>query len=81
MTKKDLRIVQPRPDGRWEGRKPGAKRASFVTDTQRQAEKLTRESLRRAGGGELQIRDGKGRIRDSDTVPKGHDPFPPRDTR
>ena len=81
MAKKNVRIVQPRPDKKWEGRKPGAKRASVVANTKREAEKRTREMLRKDGGGELQIRDERGRIADSDTVPKGHDPFPPKDTK
>ncbi|MDP3984720.1 MAG: DUF2188 domain-containing protein [Acidimicrobiia bacterium] len=33
------------------------------------------------GGGEVTIHGRDGRIRDSDTVPPGHDPNPPRDKR
>jgi Uncharacterized protein conserved in bacteria (DUF2188) len=75
------RIVQPQPDGRWEVTKPGSSRASVVTDTQRQAIDAGRPIVANAGGGELQIRGRDGRIRDSDTVPPGNDPFPPRDTK
>jgi hypothetical protein len=39
------------------------------------------EIVRRAGGGETVIHGRDGRIRDSDTIAPGHDPFPPRDER
>jgi hypothetical protein len=80
-SKKNVRIVQPRPDGRWEVTRPGSDRASRVTDTQREAIDAGRPMVANSGGGELQIRGRDGRIRDSDTVAPGHDPFPPRDKR
>jgi hypothetical protein len=75
------RIVAPRPDGQWEVKAPGADRASGVFDTQREAVQRGKEIVGNSGGGEVQIRGRDGRIRDSDTVPPGNDPFPPRDTK
>jgi hypothetical protein len=72
------RMVIPRADGTWEVRAPGADRASGVFDTQRDAIDRGREIVRNLGGGELQIRGTNGQIRASDTVPHGHDPFPPK---
>lgn len=31
-----------------------------------------------SGGGEVRIQDSDDKFRDSDTVPPGNDPFPPR---
>lgn len=75
------RIVQPRSDGQWEVVKPGADRASAVTDTQAAAIDRARDILGNDGGGELTIKGRNGRIRDSDTVPPGNDPNPPTDKR
>ena len=60
---------------------PDAERASAVRPTQAEAITRAREILGNDGGGELTIQDRHGRIRDSDTVPPGNDPFPPRDRR
>jgi hypothetical protein len=46
-----------------------------------QAEDRARAILRNSGGGELITHGTDGKIRDSDTVPPGNDPFPPRDER
>lgn len=75
------RIVQRRHDGRWEVKAPRADRASAVTNTQSAAIDRAREILTNDGGGELTIKGTDGRIRDSDTVPPGNDPNPPRDRR
>lgn len=75
------RNVTPRPDGRWNVRRPGGQRASVVTDTQKQAIDRGRDLLRRAGGGELTIHNRQGKFRDSDTVAAGRDPNPPKDTK
>ena len=86
MTKKSnrpqRRHVTPRDGGkRWADTAAGAKRAAGVYDTQREAQAAARERLRRSGGGELTTHGRDGRIRDSDTVGGGNDPFPPRDKR
>ena len=48
-------------------------------DTKAAAETRAREIVRNAGGGEVVIHGIHGRIQDSDTIPQGNDPFPPRD--
>lgn len=75
------RIIQQRRDGDWEIKKPGADRASAITDTQSAAIDRARQILGNDGGGELTIKGTDGKIRDSDTVPPGNDPNPPRDRR
>ena len=75
------RHVTPNPDGGWDVQKPGASRASSHHSTQAEAEARAKQIVARAGGGEVRIHDRKGRIRDSDTVPPGRDPNPPRDTK
>ena len=75
------RHVVPNPDGGWDVRAPGAGRSSAHTDTQSNAIDRAREIVGNVGGGEVVIHRPDGRIRDSDTVPPGHDPFPPRDTK
>ena len=67
------RIVQQRPDGRWEVVAPHHQRASTVTDTQQQAIDAARPMLANSGGGELRIKGRDGRLRDSDTVAPGHE--------
>jgi hypothetical protein len=81
MTRKpERRIVEPNKDrGGYDIKKPGTARASAHTNTKREAMTRGREILRNLGGGELTERDVKGRIVDSDTVPKGNDPYPPKD--
>jgi len=74
------RHVVPSGDG-WDVRAPGADRASSHHDTQADAIDRARQIVRNDGGGEVVIHGQDGRIRDSDTVPPGHDPFPPRDKR
>jgi len=75
------RIVQPTQDNRWEVKAPGADRASSTHDTQRQAEQKAKQIVKNLGGGDVTIKGTDGRIRDSDTVPRGNDPNPPRDKR
>ncbi|MHB8892147.1 MAG: DUF2188 domain-containing protein [Candidatus Limnocylindrales bacterium] len=75
------RHVVPSGDGRWAVRREGSGRASGVFDTQRQAEGRAREITHNTGGGEVVTHGRDGRIRDSDTVSPGNDPFPPRDAK
>lgn len=81
MAKRNERHVSPHPDGGWQVTKPGASRSSARVDTQTHAIDRAREILQRDGGGEIVIHRPDGRIRDSDTVPPGRDPNPPRDTK
>lgn len=75
------RHVVPNPNGGWDVVKPRGQRVSSHHDTQGEAIDRGREIVRNAGGGEVRIHGRDGKIRDSDTVPPGNDPNPPRDTR
>lgn len=75
------RHVVRQEDGRWAVKAPNAKKASSVSQTQREAIAKAREVVRNQGGGEVRIHGRDGRIRDSDTVKPGNDPNPPRDRR
>jgi hypothetical protein len=75
------RHVVPDPDGGWDVKAPGGGRSSGHFPTQEKAIDRAREIVRNTGGGEVVIHDRGGRVRDSDTVPPGNDPNPPRDTR
>ena len=74
-------VVPNRDKGGWDVRAPHAKRASSHHPTQADAVLRAREILGSTGGGETVIHGRDGKIRDSDTVPPGRDPFPPRDAR
>jgi hypothetical protein len=67
--------------GGWDINAPHAKRSSGHFETKKEAEDRGREILRNLGGGELTIHDKHNKIIDSDTVPKGNDPNPPRDKK
>jgi Tfp pilus assembly protein PilW len=81
MPKPTDRHVVPDGNGGWKVVAPNAQRASARTDTQAAAESIARQIVRNAGGGEVVTHRPNGRIRDSDTVPHGNDPVPPRDTK
>lgn len=74
------RYVVKHPNG-WAVKAADAKRASAVTATQAEAEAKAKAIVRNAGGGEVRIQGRNGRFRDSDTVPPGNDPNPPRDRK
>jgi hypothetical protein len=71
-------MVSPSPRGGWDVNKPGGSRASSHHDTQADAQAAARGYLRNSCGGELISQGQDGRIRAKDTVPPGHDPYPPR---
>lgn len=82
MTKgNERRHVVANPDGGWDVKKPGSSRASKHFETQQEAITRAREIVRNGGGGEVRIHGRDGRIRDSDTIVSGKDPYPPRDKR
>ena len=81
MSKPSNRHVVPDPDGGWNVKAPNSQRASAHTRTQAEAERRAKEIVGNLGGGEVVVHRPDGRIRDSDTVPPGNDPYPPRDTR
>lgn len=81
MSNDNRRHVVPNKDGGWDVEKPGGKRASAHTDTQKEAIARAKEIVENAGGGEVRIHGRDGKIRNSDTVAPGNDPFPPRDKK
>jgi hypothetical protein len=81
MSSENNTHVVPNPDGGWDVKKPGASRASAHTETQQQAIARAKEIVTNAGGGEVRANGRDGKIRDSDMVTPGNDPFPPRDTK
>jgi hypothetical protein len=60
---------------------PGSERASSVHGRQRDAEQAAKQTVRNLGGGEVRIQGRDGKWRDSDTVPPGNDPNPPKDKK
>ena len=74
------RYVVKHPRG-WAVKEGGNPEPESVHHGQSDAERFAKETVRHLGRGEVRIQDRRGRWRDSDTVPPGHDPFPPRDTK
>ena len=74
------RYVTRHPNG-WAVKAPNAKRPSSVHNTQREAESEAKRIVGNLGGGEVRIQGRDGKWRDSDTVPPGNDPNPPRDQK
>ena len=72
------RYVVHDPEGGWDVKGPGAERASSHHATQAEAIERAKQIVRNLGGGEVRIQGTDGRWRDSDTVPPGHDPYPPK---
>ncbi|MCZ7664810.1 MAG: DUF2188 domain-containing protein [Thermoleophilia bacterium] len=77
----ERRHVVPNPKGGWDVKGPNAERASSHHDTQSEAEARAKQIVGRGGGGEVVIHNRQGVIRDTDTVPPGNDPCPPKDSR
>ena len=67
--------TQQRPDGKWESKAEGAKRASKVTDTQAEAWEYSKDMARKTGG-EAYLKGRNGKIRERNTY--GKDPYPPK---
>jgi uncharacterized protein DUF2188 len=80
VSRNERHVVADR-DGGWNVVRPGADRTSGHFTSQGEAIDRAREIVRNSGGGEVVIHRPSGTIRDSDTVPPGHDPFPPRDRK
>ena len=79
MAKNDRFVVRHGDD--WAVKKANAERASGVFPTQAQAEREAKAIVRNLGGGEVRVQGRDGHWRDSDTVPHGNDPNPPRDRK
>lgn len=80
MSRRERHVV-PNSDGGWDVVAPGGARRSSHHGTQADAIDRARTIVGNSGGGEIVIHGRDGRIRDSDTVPPGNDPNPPRDRR
>jgi len=74
------RFVVKHPKG-WAVKAGSAKRASSVHTTQKEAERAAKKNVHNRGGGEVRIQGRNGQWRDSDTVPPGNDPHPPKDKK
>lgn len=81
MARRNERHVTPHPDGGWQVLKPDGQRPSARVDTQLDGINRARDILSNSGGGEIVVHRPDGSIRDSDTVPPGSDPIPPRDRK
>lgn len=68
--------VTPRPDGKWQHKADGNRRATRVTNTQKEAEDSARQVAQNQGG-EVVVHRPDGRIRSKDS--HGNDPNPPKD--
>ena len=67
--------VVPNPNGGWDVKKGGGKKASNHTDTKAEAERIARE-ISKNQGSELVIHGKNGRIQRKDS--HGNDNFPPK---
>ena len=65
--------------GEWAVVRENSDRVSDYENTQREAEIRAKELASNSGGGEVRIHGLDGKIRDSDTVSPGNDPYPPKD--
>ena len=65
----------------WKAKRSGSKKSGGNFDTQAEAEKAAKRFAANSGGGEVRIHRPDGEIRDSDTVPPGNDPNPPKDKK
>jgi len=81
MAKRPQRHVTKRPDGLWQDKRAGAKRAASLHRTQGGAEKSSKRVARNTpGGAEVVVHSPDGRIRDPDTINR-RDPNPPKDKK
>lgn len=78
-SEKDRYVV--RDDDGWAVKAGGAEHASSKHRTQAEAIAKARDIVSNLGGGEVRIQGRDGKFRDSDTVPKGNAPYPPKDTK
>ncbi|MBU1200239.1 DUF2188 domain-containing protein [Patescibacteria group bacterium] len=67
--------------GGWDAKRDNAQRLSFHAKTQREAESVAKRFSKNSGGGEVRIQGCDGKFRDSDTIPPGNDPNPPKDRK
>jgi hypothetical protein len=75
MSKGSSHHVVPNPNGGWDVKKGGGKKASRHADTKKDAERLARE-ISRNQGTELIIHGKDGKIQRKDS--HGNDDYPPK---
>jgi hypothetical protein len=75
MAKQTHRVT-PRSDGKWQHKVDGNKKATAVTNTQRDAKKSADAAAKKEGG-EVVVHGEDGKIRSKDSF--GNDPNPPKD--
>lgn len=74
-------FVQPRPDGFWEAKRQGAKRASAVEPTKADAKKRATDLAKNTPGGAEVVPKGRdGKIQNPNTIGR-KDPNPPKDKK
>ncbi len=76
MAKTPTQRVTKRPDGKWQHKQDGSKRATRVTDTQGEAIESATEAAKKKHT-EVDVHGEDGRIRSRDSY--GNDPNPPKD--
>jgi hypothetical protein len=81
MPGRNERHIVKGPGSGWDVKKPGQNKPVSHHRTQSAAEKAAKRDLAQDGGGESIVHRPDGRIRDSDSVSPGNDPFPPRDRK
>jgi hypothetical protein len=74
-------VSKDKDSGKWRVKKEGSDRASELTDTQKEAEKIAKQLSANSGVGEVRIHGLDGKIRDSDTVAPGNDPSSIKDKK
>lgn len=73
--------VTKNQDGTWNAKREHAARVSSISETQREAERDSKEFSANSGGGEVRIQGNDWKFRDSDTVKPGNDPRSIKDKR
>lgn len=80
MAKSNNRFVVKHSEG-WAVKRAGASTPESVHRRQSDAERAAKDKVGKLGGGEVRIQGRDGKWRDSDTIPPGNDPFPPKDNK
>jgi len=80
MANNNRRDVSPNGGNGWKVTQPGQVKPTATAPTQREAERVAKQEVSQAGGGQVYIHGRDGQIRDADTVKPGNE-SPTRDTR
>ena len=74
-------VSKDKETGLWRVTREGSSRVSDFAATQKKGENIAKHFAANSGGGEVRIHGLDGKIRDSDTVSPGNDPYPPKDKK